>query len=568
MAIEVRLTSLRISDGTTLEPPNTGVVLLVGPNNAGKSQALRDIVTKARDRDAIGRVIMDVAVHKHLEGDFGDWVKGHLPGIERLGVVHYQVPGWGEVPFQYVTAQWHQDPLGNIAGIFVLHLSGESRLTAGNSQQNIDLAQSTPNHPVHHAYASPDLEAKLDQAGRAAFGLGVTVDRYAGSVVTLRVGEPPVFEHLSGRPTPAYLQAMRELTRLEDQGDGVRSYIGLLLNILAGVQQVLLVDEPEAFLHPPQARHLGQVLAMEAVDKQIFVATHSSDIVRGALEGSSPVTIVRITRDGQTNHAAVLPDVAVKELWADPLLRYSNVLDGLFHDAVVLCEGDADCRFYSAVLEHLPRASAVDAGHPAERDAQLLFTHCGGKDRIPSVVRSLRAVSVPVVVVADFDVLRDETLLRKIVVELVGDSELFRADRQLLANALTSDTKPLRKATLKDELVARIDALPNEVLTPREAETVRAIVKADDGWDKAKRSGTVAVPQGDPYEACERLLANARAIGLLIVPVGEVERFSPGTPGHGPQWVTAALERKVHENPGQPARDFVAAILAAAQVQR
>lgn len=82
----------------------------------------------------------------------------------------------------------------------------------------------------------------------------------------------------------------------------------------------------------------------------------------------------------------------MKKLWADPLLRYSNVLDGLFHDAVVLCEGDADCRYYSAVLDQLPSTGEDQAN---TREPQYLFTHSGGKARMPSVVitRNMKGTS-------------------------------------------------------------------------------------------------------------------------------------------------------------------------------
>lgn len=552
--MRVRVTSTRVSGGQELIPPESGMVLLVGPNNSGKSQALRDLNQRARDDNYAGRALLEVRFSKSHDGDFADWVGQHLTSIERDGRPRLNVPSWGEVTIDNVVTQWLQPSLNVLSSIFVLHLDGNSRLTAGDSQPSIDFSLQHPTHPVQHAYLRSDLEKMLDEASRAAFNLGIVVDRYAGGIVSLRVGDRPPFEHESGRPEQSYFQELKRLGKLEEQGDGVRSYVGLLLHILAGVQEILLIDEPEAFLHPPQARLLGKVLAEHAKEKQVFAATHSSDIVRGALEGNSSITIVRITRDGDVNHAAVLPDSAVKELWADPLLRYSNVLDGLFHDAVVLCEGDADCRYYSAVLEHLPRTVV------ASREPQLLFTHCGGKDRMASVVKSLRAVSVPVIVVADFDVLREAATLRRLVISLGGDFGDFENDREVLGSSLSNDIKPLRKTTLRDELLTHLDGLPAEVVTPKQAETVRAIIKAEDGWEKAKRAGKEAVPQGDAYAACGRLLAGLKEIGLLVVPVGELERFSPSTPGHGPSWVTAALEAKAHETPGTAAIEFVGAI--------
>lgn len=49
--------SLTISDGTVVELPNNGVVLIVGPNNSGKSQALRDISRALTSKADVGIVV-------------------------------------------------------------------------------------------------------------------------------------------------------------------------------------------------------------------------------------------------------------------------------------------------------------------------------------------------------------------------------------------------------------------------------------------------------------------------------------------------------------------------------
>jgi ABC-type cobalamin/Fe3+-siderophores transport system ATPase subunit len=43
MTFVTRVRSVTFSDGRELEVPETGVVVLVGPNNSGKSAALREI---------------------------------------------------------------------------------------------------------------------------------------------------------------------------------------------------------------------------------------------------------------------------------------------------------------------------------------------------------------------------------------------------------------------------------------------------------------------------------------------------------------------------------------------
>ena len=101
-------------------------------------------------------------------------------------------------------------------------------------------------------------------------------------------------------PRPEYIAAIRALPLLTEQGDGMKSFIGLMLGLLAGQFQIVLVDEPEAFLHPPQARLLGRKLATEVPrGTQVFVATHSSDVLQGLLDpDDANVTVVRLTRRG------------------------------------------------------------------------------------------------------------------------------------------------------------------------------------------------------------------------------------------------------------------------------
>lgn len=119
------------------------------------------------------------------------------------------------------------------------------------------------------------------------------------------------------------------------------------MHVMLGRNFISLVDEPEAFLHPPQARLLGRLLGAERADYlQLFVATHSADFLRGALDSNDQnIRIIRLRREGEVNKVTELTPDDLRRSWADPTLRYSNVLDGVFHEQVVVCEADGDCRF-------------------------------------------------------------------------------------------------------------------------------------------------------------------------------------------------------------------------------
>lgn len=146
----------------------------------------------------------------------------------------------------------------------------------------------------------------------------------------------------------------------------------------------MFLDEPEAFLHPPQARLLGRSLGrLTKNGRQVICATHSSAVVHGLLQDSTHnVTVVRLQRQGDVNRASVLGHDAIRDLWNDTLLRHSNVLDGLFHRGVVVSESDSDSRFFSACLEECLEREELPA-------SDLLFTQSGGKQRLRKVITAL-----------------------------------------------------------------------------------------------------------------------------------------------------------------------------------
>ena len=158
-----------------------------------------------------------------------------------------------------------------------------------------------------------------------------------------------------------------------------------------------LIDEPESFLHPPQARIMGQIIGQTlGSHQQAFISTHSEEIIKGLLEVCPHrIKIVRITRDKDTNHFSILNNEDFSKVWNDPLLRYSNIMASLFHKTVVLCESDSDCKMYSIIENHIKQKE--------QKYSETLFIHCGGKHRMSKIIIALRALDIDVKLIADID---------------------------------------------------------------------------------------------------------------------------------------------------------------------
>jgi len=555
----VSISHLTFSDDTEVPIDAHDVVLIVGPNNAGKSAALRAIRDKLQNAAHPSHVVLKVKTRRtgSLQ-EFSDWLLGWTvrqvesppdnPVLQALGHALHQ---------SQANSEWSRTDgmLGGLARWFCHLLSADERLQICNPPGNIALARDNPSHPIHFLLRDDKLELRLSAKFRKAFGADLIVHRNAGSLVPVHVGDRPSPVPGEDRVSISYIERLEKLPTLHSQGDGMRSFAGVLLATSVGQENIMLIDEPEAFLHPPQARLLGTTLVQDrSGERQLFIATHSTDIVRGVLNTESPeVKVLRVRRSGTKNVVRLLSNARIKELWGDPLLRYSNILDGLFHESVVVCESDGDCRFYAAVLD----ATLAGKGEEVKRP-DLMLTHCGGKARLAMVIRALREVDVPVKAVADFDVLSDEEPLKSIAEALGLDWSTVQPDWKIVKSAVDSKKPDLTTSDVQQE----IGKILKEVTAPsfpQKAKTeIQGVLKRSSAWAHAKQIGKAFVPPGDPTKACERLLTTLRMAGLHIVEVGELEGYVRTEGGHGPKWVNAVLARPLASDPElENARRFV-----------
>ena len=121
------------------------------------------------------------------------------------------------------------------------------------------------------------LESKLSGYFRRAFDEDLILYRGGGKKLPLLVGDRLAPHQGEDRISTTYLKRLLASTvPLHKQGDGMRSYASVILHLLAPITpSILLLDEPEAFLHPPQARLLGEIIAAERPSRaQLVVATH------------------------------------------------------------------------------------------------------------------------------------------------------------------------------------------------------------------------------------------------------------------------------------------------------
>jgi hypothetical protein len=305
-----------------------------------------------------------------------------------------------------------------------------------------------------------------------------------------------------------------------------------------------LIDEPEAFLHPPQARLLGKMLATDLPsDRQIFLATHSIDFLQGILDANiSNLKIIRIEREQNINKISLIDSTEIKSLWNDPLLRHSNILSGLFHSKVIICESDSDCRFYSAILHKIFENENKIA-------PDYLFIHCGGKQRVPLVIKSLRKLNVKINTILDFDVFNDTNPLRDIFEGLGGNWKHIEKDWRIIKDAIDAKRPELETVDFIKELTTILHSIKEKILPESKTKEIQSLLRKTSAWSHAKQIGKAFIPSGDPTISYNRLIRELNKLGIFVVEIGELESFVKSIGNHGPKWVNDVLSKDIYNDP-------------------
>jgi putative ATP-dependent endonuclease of OLD family len=201
-----------------------------------------------------------------------------------------------------------------------------------------------------------------------------------------------------------YREAGKEVPA-EEAGLGVQSAIVVgLFEALRQTQEqagVVLIDEPEMYLHP-QAQRYFHALLVEMADSgqaQVIYSTHSP--VFAEAHRYESLRLFRRGADGRTTVAAA-DEAARTALESDrtKLLAHYDASrsEALFADGVLLVEGPGDQLAAREIAKHVP----------VDLDAEnLSVISCGGKTAIPYHARLCRSVGIPVCVLYDDDLVDD-----------------------------------------------------------------------------------------------------------------------------------------------------------------
>jgi ABC-type cobalamin/Fe3+-siderophores transport system ATPase subunit len=522
------LDKLKLKFGTSPGQPNlevniSPITIFVGPNNSGKSIILREIEEYCTKPSGSIQIIVDNIEFSPLTETYvvSEIEKIKLPGKptnpDEVSVTALTSSSGNSskrgINLKYLLEEvrtptpqrgWQKLFLA----LYTLRLDGKNRLTLLTEQDAGDM-QEHPKSYLSKLFRDNQSRVELRKVIFDAIGKYFVIDPTKMGKLRVRLSETkPENEQEERGWDSTSVKFHSKALPIDDASDGVKAFCGVITAISAGGPKILLIDEPEAFLHPGLSSRLGKEIGKSLLnsEKRCFASTHSANFLMGCVQSGTPLSIIRLTYKAGVPTARTLPQEKVLHLMRHPLLRSTGILNGLFYESVIVCEADSDRAFYQEINERLLAAGDL-------RGIQnCLFINAQNKQTVWDIVKPLRELGIPTVGIVDIDVVKEGgTVFSKL---LEG---------------------------------AYVPAMSH---TPLQGTRSAIKLKFDQSGKDMKREGGVDVLVPADKEASNNFFQQLDEYGVFVLRRGELESWlkSLGATGHGPAWLIAIFQL-MGENP-------------------
>ncbi len=552
---QYQINNIQLKNNSSIIPGKINV--FVGANNCGKTQLLKDMIAYITGKREPFIILdhldvpypqnWDIFQQKYdmpITESNGSQLLRHISPTLDQDAIGFSTTNIHQVMDQYLLSDKHQFRSAIGAGL-VTYLNTDNRLRLAMSQPVQNLHDRGAKNVLEALYLSGNSSTrKARKIIKDIFGTDMYLDSSNLGMLQCKIGSD--FSSITDNPQDAYTQ-LANYPLLDTQGDGIRSVLGIISSIIAVKKPILLLDEPEAFLHPPQAAQLGSTISeLVEPDQQIFISTHSADFLRGLLSSTRDAVIIHISRDSSNNtNAKVLDSNALNQIITDPLLSSSRVLEGMFYKGVVATEADADAIFYQRLFQKIGSSDEIH------------FVNAHNKQTLKKLIEPYKKLGIKFAMISDADVIRDLHEFKNLL-EIESNEELksqILAERNIIYNYFHSRNKYETLIDLHNEIVKLTDnQLPSqedtpEIIASRIFDLRSSLKKLRDESDELadfKKSGYHSLP-AEFRQTFDNLWNHCSNIGLFIVKVGELESwlvdYGIDRTSNKSKWITKALNK-------------------------
>ncbi len=537
------------------------ITAFIGPNNSGKTETLRDILRLAANFDpaAVDRsseegpqpiVLSDLHFVPKLsverlklgltvidpDSSEGMVVQGIGPDLKtpHRRTISRELQNFLYRPIMNAKSVW-MSSFGDLMGLRISYVGPDDRhrlvaptLAASPLQGPENLLQM-----LH--YAEANIHQALGDAFAAAFdGVQARLDASEQINLSLRVAR--------NFPTPLpdpieNARQYQQLRSIDEEGDAYQSFAAIILTMLLGQGRVILIDQPEAFLQPAQARFLGRWIAANAsrLACQVFVSTRDVALLKGLSEGSSELTIIRTDRQNDITSFHTIPHDATRALARFPLLATQDAMRLLFCDGIVVAADADDQIVYETVANRLPSSTNIG------------FVHAAGAKNVGLVTKVLRQCGSPVCSVVELDILQSEKELGDLIEAASGSPPppAWLATRERLAKHVVGWLDQASIAASANEVENFLDQIKNGDDSQPAAQTPATTASpGSDGsqnWEKLRHERLEWLPR-ELRMWVEELLEDLKRQGVFVSPKGRLEAWLDTGSQERRVWMNQAMQ--------------------------
>ena len=518
--------------------------VFVGPNNSGKSLILQEIeqVSKNVQTNTFINIIHNISFKEISIDKFGFLKKNYVKELDPIqfnGNIRWEgrTGGVHLIPFATVEeALLNPNTLrSSFKELYAVHnilkIDGLRRMEMVNSQPSTGFGgKEVPRETLDILFRDDKKRIETRNILFRAFNKYFIIDPTFLGQLSIRFSdrEPTTINEEIGIDKLAF-SFQEKAKPIANYSDGVKAYTGIISTVISKDEELILIDEPEAFLHPKLSFQLGKELGRlsSLYDKQFMVSSHSSDFLMGCIQSGVPINVIRLTYHKDIPTARVLDFQKLVKLLRNPLLRSANILKGIFFDFVVVTESDTDRAFYQEINERLLTAGDK-RGIP-----DCLFVNAQNKQTVNDIIRPLRELGIPAATIVDIDIIKDGG----------------KVWSKFLSSAFIPEITISSLATSRSNIKTKFDQNPTINMK------IHGGIQALDSSDR---------------EACNNLFDQIQEYGLFVVRNGELESWLKQIKisGHGTTWLIemfgALGEDPMDSNYIKPAKgdvwDFIGSI--------
>ncbi|MGN1337409.1 MAG: ATP-dependent nuclease [Candidatus Coprovivens sp.] len=464
----LKIKSIKLNNGQVLLPNKINII--VGPNNSGKSRFLKDLRNYFMGNDNSNVIIKEVCfdfpnnsddfissykIDKRIVSSNGNCFLKNYSGlcesINNGRTIDDSLNNNNNYCFSNdwksqlkenililnqndidVNNDWisnmKNDFIKMYGSLFYQYLGTEERLLMCKKQARHGF-DSYSSNLLSEFSNRPEIMKELSNIVYQLFGKYIYLDQVClSNSIGIRVSDDFDFYNNINIDDNNSKEILNKYSFLDEEGDGLKNFICTYLSIKSELKNVLMIDEPESFLHPPLALRFGEILSSSlSENQQLFVVTHNDNIIKGILSkvSGSYVNIIRFDRNNYSNYMNVITKNDITNLKRKPIILMSNILNGLFSEKVYVTESFSDSAIYQNILMKY------------NSEANFYFVNTQGKDKISSVLDFYDKLGVKSIGVYDFDFFRDPETVKKAIKNRLNNEEKY--------NKITSFFSDVRK---------------------------------------------------------------------------------------------------------------------------